>query len=173
MARQQKRSDLFEPQPPANLASLLFVDDLPILKPPYARVTALDLNKGVPAWMVPLGNGPRNHPALKGVKNLPQLGDAILGGAPLVTKTLLFVGVTYTFVTGMPQISPWEKYADPDFKQNVLYAFDKKTGRQLAVFKADNLGAAAPMTYLHKGKQYIALATGNGPDSELVAYALP
>ena len=44
---------------------------------------------------------------------------------------------------------------------------------QLAVFKAGNLGAAGPMTYLHKGKQYIALATGNGPDSELVAYALP
>lgn len=161
------------PQPPANLASLLYVDDLPIYKPPFARVTALDLNKGMPLWITPIGNGPRNHPALKNVKNLPPLGDAIMGGAPLVTKTLLFVGVTYTFVTGMPQAVPWEKYADPDFKKNVLYAYDKKTGKQLAVFKADNLGAAAPMTYLHKGKQYLALATGNGPDSELVVYALP
>ena len=76
-------------------------------------------------------------------------------------------------VTGTPQPVPWEKWSDPGFQKNVLYAFDKKTGRQLAVFTADNLGAAGPMTYLFKGKQYLALATGNGPDSELVAYALP
>lgn len=161
------------PTPPANLSSLLYVDDLPLFRPPYARVTALDLGKAEKRWVTPIGNGPRNHPALKHLPNLPPLGDAILGGSPLVTKTLLFVGVTYTFVTGLPQPVPWEKWSDPDFKRNVLYAYDKKTGRQLAVFKADNLGAAGPMTYLHKGKQYIALATGNGPDSELVAYALP
>ncbi|MEQ1897141.1 MAG: hypothetical protein ABL971_07125 [Vicinamibacterales bacterium] len=161
------------PTPPANLASLLYVDDLPLFRPPYARVTALDLNKGQKAWVTPIGNGPRNHPALKGLAKLPPLGDAILGGSPLVTKTMLFVGVTYTFVTGMPQPVPWEKWSDPGFQKNVLYAYDKKTGKQLAVFTADNLGAAGPMTYLYKGKQYLALATGNGPDSELVAYALP
>jgi quinoprotein glucose dehydrogenase len=161
------------PTPPANLASLLYVDDLPLFRPPYARVTALDLNKGSKVWVTPIGNGPRNHPALKGLAKLPPLGDAILGGSPLVTKTMLFVGVTYTFVTGMPQPVPWEKWSDPGFQKNVLYAYDKKTGKQLAVFTADNLGAAGPMTYLYKGKQYLALATGNGPDSELVAYALP
>ncbi len=161
------------PAPPANLGSLMYVDDLPLLKPPYARVSAVDLNKGSTLWVTPIGNGPRHHPALKGLAKLPPLGDAILGGSPLVTKTMLFVGVTYTFVTGTPQPVPWEKWSDPGFQKNVLYAFDKKTGRPLAVFQADNLGAAGPMTYLYKGKQYLALATGNGPDSELVAYALP
>ena len=161
------------PTPPANLASLLYVDDLPLFKPPWARVSAVDLNKGLTLWVTPIGNGPRNHPALKNLPNLKPMGDAILGGSPLVTKTMLFVGVTYTFVTGLPQPVPWEKWLDADFQKNVLYAFDKKTGKQLAVFKADNLGAAGPSTYLYKGKQYLALATGNGPDCELVVYALP
>ena len=161
------------PTPPANLASLLYVDDLPLFKPPYARVTALNLNKGDKAWVAPIGNGPRHHPALRNLPRLPPLGDAILGASPLVTKTMLFVGVTYTFVTGLPQPVPWEKWSDSDFKKNVLYAFDKKTGKQLAVFQADNLGAAGPMTYLYRGKQYLALATGNGPDCELVVYTLP
>jgi quinoprotein glucose dehydrogenase len=160
------------PPPPRNLNSLLSVDGLPILKPPYARVTAVDLGKASKVWITPVGNGPRNHPALKGLK-LPPLGDAILGGAPLVTKTMLFVGVTYTFVNGLPQPTAWEKFSDPDFTKNVMYALDKKTGKVLRVFQADNLGAAAPMSYLYKGKQYLALATGNGPDCELVVYALP
>ena len=113
------------------------------------------------------------HPALKAIANLPPLGDAIMGSSPLVTKTMLFVGVTYTSVNCLPQPVPLEKWSDSDFKKHVLYAFDKKTGRQVAVFDANNLGAAGPSTYLYKGKQYLALATGNGPDSELVAYALP
>jgi quinoprotein glucose dehydrogenase len=160
------------PAPPRNLNALLSIDGLPILKPPYARVTAVDLAKATKLWVTPIGNGPRNHPALKDLK-LPPLGDAILGGAPLVTKTMLFVGVTYTFVNGLPQPTAWEKFSDPDFKKNMMYAFDKKTGKVLCVFQADNLGAAAPMSYLYKGKQYLAVATGNGPDCELVAYALP
>lgn len=158
--------------PPPPPGSLTNIDGLPILKPPYARVTALDLHKGTQAWITPIGNGPRNHPLLAG-KNVPPMGDAILGASPLVTKTMLFVSVTYTFVNGLPQPTAWEKWADPDFKKNVLYAMDKKTGKILKVFQADNLGAAGPMTYLYKGKQYIAIATGNGPDCELVAYTLP
>lgn len=86
---------------------------------------------------------------------------------------MLFVTVTYTFVNGQPQPTPWEKWAYPDFKQNVLYAMDKKSGSVLQVFNTENLGAAGPMTYLYKGKQYLVIATGNGPDCELVAYALP
>ena len=63
---------------------------LPLLKPPYGRVTAIDLNRGVQAWMTPNGDGPRDHPAIRHL-NLPPLG--VPGrAAPLLTKTLLFVG---------------------------------------------------------------------------------
>src|SRR3954466_4628474 len=63
---------------------------LPLLKPPYGRITAIDLNTGTQAWMVPNGEGPRNHPLLKPL-NLPWLGNPGRA-APLLTKTLLFVG---------------------------------------------------------------------------------
>src|SRR5207342_360301 len=63
---------------------------LPLLKPPYGRITAIDLNKGEHVWMVPNGDGPRDHPLLKGL-NLPPLGHPGRS-APLVTRTLLFVG---------------------------------------------------------------------------------
>ena len=62
---------------------------LPLLKPPYGRITAIDLNRGEQKWMVPNGDGPRDHPAIKHL-NLPPLGQAVRA-APLVTKTLLFV----------------------------------------------------------------------------------
>jgi quinoprotein glucose dehydrogenase len=145
------------------------IEGLPVIKPPYARVTAIDLNKGERLWMTPIGNGPRQHPLLKDLA-LPPLGDAVLGAAPLVTKTLLFVGVTYTFVNGQVQPTSWEKWNDPGWQKKVIYAFDKKTGAILHVVETDNLSAAAPMTYLHKGTQYLVVATGQGTSSELVAY---
>jgi len=152
-------------------AGQMYVDGLPIIKPPYSRVTAVDLNKGDRLWMTPLGNGPRSHPLLKGL-TLPPLGDSVLGGAPLVTKSLLFVGVTYTFVTGQPQPPPWEKWNDPGFQKKLVYVFDKKTGAIVHVIEGDSLSTAAPMTYLHKGKQYLVVAHGNGEDAELVGYTL-
>ena len=63
---------------------------LPLMKPPYGRITAFDLNRGEQVWMVPNGDGPRNHPALAALK-LPPLGDAV-PSAVIATKTLLFVG---------------------------------------------------------------------------------
>ena len=84
------------------------MDGLPIFKPPYARVTAIDMNRGEQLWMTPLGNGPRNHPLLKDLK-LPPLGDPILGASPLVTRSLLFVAVTNLWVYGQPQPTAWAK----------------------------------------------------------------
>ncbi len=152
-------------------AGQMYLDGLPIIKAPYSRVTAVDLNKGERLWMTPLGNGPRHHPLLKDLK-LPPLGDSVLGGAPLVTRSLLFVGVTYTFVTGQPQPPPWEKWNDPGFQKKLVYAFDKKTGAIVHVIEGNSMSTAAPMTYLHKGTQYLVVANGNGEDSELVAYTL-
>jgi quinoprotein glucose dehydrogenase len=153
-------------------APSMFVDGLPLIKPPYARVTAINLNTGDHVWMTPIGNGPRNHPRLKDL-NLPPLGDAIHGGAPLVTKTLLFVGVTYTFINGRPQPAPWQKWSDPDFERKLLYVFDKRTGAVLRVIEMDGRSAAAPMTYMYRGKQYIVVAAGTAENCELVAFALP
>lgn len=156
---------------PAGQTAQMYVDGLPIIKAPYSRVTAIDLNTGNHRWMTPLGNGPRHHPLLKGL-TLPPLGDSVLGAAPLVTKSLLFVGVTYTFVTGQPQPPPWEKWNDPGFLRKLVYVFDKKTGGIVHVLEGDGLSTAAPMTYMHQGRQYLVVATGNGEDSALVAYTL-
>ena len=155
-----------------HFASLLAIDDLPLFKPPYARVTAIDMNKGEHLWMTPLGNGPRRHPLLKDL-DLAPLGDPILGGSVLVTKTLLFVSVTHLFVFGNPQPVPWAQWNDLDVERKLLYVFDKQTGNVLHVVEMDGLSAAAPMTYMHDGKQYIVVAVGGGEESELVALSLP
>jgi quinoprotein glucose dehydrogenase len=154
------------------LSSLMTLDGLPLFKPPYARVTAIDMNKGERAWMAPLGSGPRNHPLLQGLKPGP-LGDGIHGGSILVTKTLLFVTVQHLQYDGAPAPPAWAQWGDPDAARKVLYVFDKSSGASLRVIEIDGMAAAAPMTYLHQGKQYIIVAAGAGPSSELIAYSLP
>lgn len=135
---------------------------LPITKPPYGRVTAIDLNTGDHVWMTANGDGPRHHPALKDL-NLPPLGQ--MGrAAPLVTKTLLFV--TEGSSTGLS--------IPPDGGGPRMRAFDKKTGAVVAVIPLPAGATGAPMTYLHEGRQYIAVAVAEGEvGPELVALALP
>jgi quinoprotein glucose dehydrogenase len=157
---------------PGKLNDLMTVDGLPLFKPPYARVTAIDMNKGEHLWVSPLGNGPRNHPLLKGLA-LPPLGDGIHGGSVLVTKTLLFVTVLHLQYDGAPAPPAWEQWGDADAARKVLYVFDKRTGALLRVFDMDGMAAAAPMTYLSGGKQFIVVAVGAGPSAELVAFSLP
>ena len=180
----QPNADLTAIDPPHRIPDapprgLLYVDGLPIFKPPYARVTAIDMNKGEHLWMKALGNGPRHHPALADYgpfPPLPPLGDPILGAAPLVTKSLLFVAVTNLFVFGSPQPPPWAEFSDPDAGEKLLYVFDKANGATLHVIKlegVDYASAGAPMTYMHDGKQYVAVATGGADNCELIAFALP
>jgi quinoprotein glucose dehydrogenase len=147
------------------------IDGLPIFKPPYARVTAIEMNQGAHAWMQPLGNGPRTHPLLRDL-NLPPLGDQIYGGSVLVTKTLLFVSVTRLQFNGIPKPAPWAMWGDPDADRKMIYVFDKRNGKLLRVIEMDGLSAAAPMTYLHGGRQYIVVAAGGGQTSELVAFSI-
>ena len=138
------------------------IDGLSIFKPPYSRVTAIDVNRGEHVWMSPLGNGPRNHPLLKEL-NLPPLGDRMMAGiSALVTKTLLVVSAA-------PIDTP-DTVGKP---KALLYVFDKHSGDLLRTVEIDSSSAAAPMTYVYRGKQYIVVATGRGPDSELIALALP
>jgi quinoprotein glucose dehydrogenase len=131
---------------------------LPLIKPPYSRITAIDMKTGTHAWMTPMGDGPRNHPKLRHL-NLPPMGHR--GYAfPLATKTLLMAG-----------------HGDK------VFAMDKATGEfigEIALRNArgEGLGrvTGAPMTYMHEGKQYVAMALSNGPESrrqQIVALALP
>jgi quinoprotein glucose dehydrogenase len=136
---------------------------LPVVKPPWTRITAINLNTGDMAWQVPNGPTPdwvKNHPLLKGVTNLPQTGA--LGRAPLlmVTKTLLFSGSGYN--------------TDPP----AFRAYDKKTGALIwEVATAPGPPNGVPMTYMHRGKQYILVAVQGDPatrtGTQILAYAIP
>ncbi|MCH7532132.1 MAG: pyrroloquinoline quinone-dependent dehydrogenase [Gemmatimonadetes bacterium] len=125
---------------------------LPLFKPPYSQLTAFDMNAGEKLWSVPVGDGPRDHEALRHLQ-LPRLGSFQKLGGPLLTKTLLFIG------QGM--------------NTNRIGAYDKETGEELWRMDVGGQFHAAPITYLLDGKQYIVLAVGgSGEPERLVALAL-
>jgi quinoprotein glucose dehydrogenase len=148
---------------------------LPLVKPPYGRLTAIDLNTGERAWMVPLGRGPRDHPALKDVKDLPEkLGGAQRGHA-LATKALLFVGQEGNIEKVIGLIRDGKAIeAMTETPPGVLYAFDKKTGATLAEIPLPGPVTGALMTYTLGKKQYIVFPVGGlfTPD-ELIALSIP
>jgi quinoprotein glucose dehydrogenase len=141
----------------------LTVQGLPLVKPPYGRITAIDLNKGELVWQVAHGETPdnvRNHPALRGV-NIPRTGRTGRIGT-LVTKTLVVAGEG-GFAT------------QPDGRRGaMLRAYDKATGRELGAVYIPAPQTGSPMTYMLGGKQYLAVAiSGPGFGSELIAFRLP
>jgi len=142
----------------------LNIDGLPIIKGPYGRITALDLKTGTQAWMVANGDGPRNHPLLKDL-NLPPLGIPNRP-APLVTKTLLFLGEGSDAVIGTPRVDwGWGKK---------FRAYDKATGKVIWEIELPSGTTGGPMTYMLRGKQYIVVPIGaQDHPSEYVALALP
>jgi quinoprotein glucose dehydrogenase len=159
-----KQGDMrFQRAPLGTGAGLDLIEGLSIFKPPYSRVTAIDLNTGEHRWVAAVGDGPRDHPLLKGL-NVPPLGERLQGISVLVTRTVVFVSVI-----PMAAAQP----ADSDDRRKLLYVFDKTSGTQLHTIELDAFSAAAPMTYMHGGKQYIVVATGMGPNSELIALHLP
>jgi quinoprotein glucose dehydrogenase len=153
--------------------SLLYIDGLSIFKPPYSRVTAIDMHEGVIRWISPLGEGPRRHPLLKDL-NVPRLGDALEGQSILATKSMLFVTVwRRQRGNNLPMNPPWKaEYGDPNASRKVLFIFDKQSGELLREFEMDGHSAGAPMSYMHEGKQYIAIAVGGNQDAEIVALGL-
>ncbi|MEE2776738.1 MAG: PQQ-binding-like beta-propeller repeat protein [Acidobacteriota bacterium] len=141
------------------------LEGLPIVKPPYGRITAIDMNRGEIAWTTPNGNGPRNHPLLAGL-HVGPLGVAGRG-APLVTKTLLFLGEGSDAIPG---ISGGESGASG----NTFRAFDKTTGEVVWEQELPAGVTSAPMTYLHEGRQYLVVAAGGeGHAAEWFAFTLP
>jgi quinoprotein glucose dehydrogenase len=126
---------------------------LPINKPPYGTLVAIDLSTGDERWNVTLGDTPaiRNHPALRGL-NLPPLGVAGSPG-PIVTAGGL------VFLTG---------------GGSTLYAIDSQTGATHWSAELEQAGFAVPVTYKTKaGKQFVVIATGGATGAKLVAFSLP
>ena len=125
---------------------------LPLTKPPYGRITAIDMNTGEHVWMVPNGNGPRNHPAIEHL-NLPPLGQP--GRAmTLLTKSLLFVS------EGDPIMVRTPPGAGEDAGK-AFRAYNKDSGAVVweTIFPAGTNGS--PITYMHTGKQYIVMPIGS------------
>ena len=131
---------------------------LPLFKPPYSRMTAIDLSTGEHLWMKPMGNGDRirNLPMLRDL-NLPPLGGDSSRAGPLLTKNLLI----YALTTGGDNDGPR------------LVALDKMTGDEVASVDLPGGAIGTPMTYMLDGKQYLALTVGGGRVPELIALSLP
>jgi quinoprotein glucose dehydrogenase len=134
---------------------------LPLTKPPYGRITAIDLNRGEQVWMVPNGDGPRNHPLLKHL-NLPPLGQAVRA-APLVTKTLFFA-------TEGDQVNV---RTPPGGGGKKIRAYDKATGAIVWEYEMEAGSTGTLVTYMYKGRQYLVVAIGGQTHpAEFVAFAL-
>ena len=133
-------------------------DGLPLLKPPYGRITAYDMDRGEIRWQIANGRGPIDHPRLARLK-LPYLGTTGRTSV-LVAGDLLFAG---------EGASQKVQGGDPYFR-----AYHKASGALLWETKLDSHVAGAPMTYRAHGRQFVVVATGGfGEKHELVAFALP
>lgn len=137
---------------------------LPLLKPPYRRITAINLNTGEHVWQTPLGKGPTNHPAIAHL-NLGDLGsvfnDVVAEGGVLVTKSLVI-----SYLASKDEIGPEET-------GSILVAFDKATGKKAGQVIVDQRLHGPVMSYEHEGEQYIAVAGGGrDKDDELLVFAI-
>ena len=136
---------------------------LPLVKPPYGLLTAINLDKGEIAWQVPHGDTPdvvRNHPLLKGM-NIPKTGQNGPVGL-VVTKTLV--------IMGDPQVTTTPEHP----RGAMLRAYDKATGKQVGAVYLPAAQSGSPMTYMSNGRQYIVVAISGGAYSgEYIAFALP
>jgi quinoprotein glucose dehydrogenase len=140
------------------------VQGLPLIRPPYGRISAIDLKTGTMAWQIAHGETPdnvRNHPALKGV-TIPRTGRPGRIGT-LVTKTMVVGGEGGVFTL-------------PDGRRGaMLRAYDKATGRELGAVYMPAPQTGSPMTYMLDGRQYIVVAISAPPNlpGELIAFRLP
>jgi quinoprotein glucose dehydrogenase len=129
--------------------------DLPLIKPPWGRITAIDMNTGEHVWMVPNGRTPEriaNNPALEGI-DIPPTGKPARPML-LATSTVLFAGEGFG--------------GDP-----ILRALDKATGATLAEIELPGQTGGLPMTYMIDGKQYVVVSVVGDGQAELVALTLP
>ena len=140
----------------------LTVQGLPLLKPPYGTISAIDMDRGEILWQIPHGRTPdriRNHPALAGL-DLPPTGQPASVGT-LVTDTLLIAGESRAAVT------------ETGARGAMLRAYDKATGEEVGAVYLPAPQSGSPLTYMHDGAQYIVLAvSGSTYSGELLAFKL-
>jgi quinoprotein glucose dehydrogenase len=140
----------------------LLVQGLPIVKPPYGVISAIQLDRGEIQWQVPFGETPdniRNSPALKGM-DIPNTGMNGSVGV-LVTKTLVILGDSQVTSVTHPRGA-------------MMRAYDKATGKEVGAVWMPAPVSGSPMTYMWQGRQYIVIAVSGGNYSgEYIAYALP
>ena len=140
------------------------VQGLPLIKPPYDRITAYDMNTGALIWQKTHSSTPdeiKNHPALKGL-DLPRLGQpgrTFIG--TLTTKTLLIAGDGGVHTNGAGE------------RVALLRAYDKATGADVGAVNMPAKQTGSPMSYMINGRQYIVVAVSGVNGGELIAYALP
>ena len=128
------------------------LEGLPIVKPPYGVLSAIDVNKGDLMFQVPHGDTPdniRNHPLLKGM-NIPKTGQGGSVGV-LITKTLVIVGDPQPTTRG-----------EGVRGAAALRAYDKKTGAQVGEVRMPAQISGSPMTYQVDGRQYIVVGVSGG-----------
>ena len=144
--------------------TVLTVDGLPLIKPPYGTISAINLDTGEIVWQIPHGETPdviRNHPALKGLK-IPRTGQETWNVGTLVTKTLVIAG------DGLVTTAPDHP------RGAMLRAYDKATGKEVGAVYMPAPESGSPMTYMLNGKQYIVIAVSGGNYSgEYIAFSLP
>ncbi len=152
------------PQPNGARMGGLTVQGLPLFKPPYGTITAINLDRGEIAWQVPHGDTPdgvRNHDALKGM-TIPKTGQPGFIVGTLVTKTLV--------IAGDPQVTTTATHP----RGAMLRAYDKATGAEVGSVLLPAPVSASPMTYAVSGRQYIVVAVSGGPYSgEFIALRAP
>jgi len=156
------------PKPPKKKAASQYVpmniDGLPLMKPPYGTISAINLDTGAIIWQIAHGETPdvvRNSPALKGM-NIPRTGQETYNIGTLVTKSLV--------IAGEGQVTTTSDHP----RGAMLRAYDKKTGKEVGAVFMPAPQTGSPMTYMHNGKQYIVVAVSGGPYSgEYIAYTLP
>ncbi|MEZ5416538.1 MAG: PQQ-binding-like beta-propeller repeat protein [Vicinamibacterales bacterium] len=141
----------------------LAVENLPIIRPPWGQISAIDLNKGEILWQTVHGetdDNVKNHPALKGVA-IPRTGRPGRVGV-LTTKSLVMAGDG-----GMA--------THPNGQRSGMFrAYDKLTGKEIGAVPIPGPQTGSPMTYMHGGKQYIVVAvSGQGSAAELIGLTLP
>ena len=141
----------------------LTIQGLPLVKPPYGRITAIDLDRGAIKWQIAHGetlDAVKNHPALKGL-TIPRTGQSGIIGT-LTTKSLVIAGESRVTTTSTGQ------------RGAMLRAYDKADGREVGAVYIAAPQSGSPMTYMLNGKQYIVVAISGGNYSgELVAFKLP
>ena len=151
------------PPAPASGSISLTVQGLPLLKPPYGTISAINLDKGEIVWQIAHGETPdvvRNSPVLKG-RDIPRTGQAGIVGT-LVTKTLV--------ISGDPQVTTTASHP----RGAMLRAYDKTNGKEVGTVYLPAPQSGSPMTYMLNGKQYIVVAVSGGPYSgEYLAFRLP